>query len=149
MAAACLTSVADGQDDEITFPLEVRRGESGTRSANTRKILHAGYEIGGSAKCFFKIFGRADCDLSTEPACRDINKHAVADATDVHRAWEQRKLSMQAPSQSILDGLPDSLPSLLTAYRMTQKVAALGFDWGKPADVLGKLRAQLELVRAR
>jgi MazG family protein len=71
----------------------------------------------------------------------------LTDATDVHRAWEQRKLSMQAPSQSILDGLPDSLPSLLTAYRMTQKAAGVGFDWPDITSILDKVNEELGELR--
>ena len=97
-------------------------------------------------------------EVSREIEAKMIARHPhvfgaeqLTDATDVHRAWEQRKLTTKAPSHSILEGLPDSLPSLLTAYRMTQKAAGVGFDWpdvdsvfDKVDEEIGELRQELE-----
>lgn len=71
---------------------------------------------------------------------------ALADAGAVSRAWERRKLERGGGRESLLAGVPASLPALLAAYRMTQKAAGVGFDWPDAAAVLAKLdeeRAEL------
>ncbi|NHZ73769.1 MAG: nucleoside triphosphate pyrophosphohydrolase [Nitrospirae bacterium] len=71
----------------------------------------------------------------------------LSNAAEVHRAWERRKLASKATTASILDGLPDSLPSLLASYRMTQKVAGVGFDWPDAKAVFEKVEEELEELR--
>jgi len=71
----------------------------------------------------------------------------LSNAAEVHRAWERRKLSTKATTTSILEGLPDSMPSLLTAYRMTQKVSGVGFDWPDAAAVFDKVDEELAELR--
>ncbi len=61
----------------------------------------------------------------------------------VHQAWERRKALNRTSNESILTGVPTSLPALLGAYRMTQKAAGVGFDWSSSTDVLVKLREEL------
>ncbi|MEN8165324.1 MAG: MazG nucleotide pyrophosphohydrolase domain-containing protein, partial [Acidobacteriota bacterium] len=48
----------------------------------------------------------------------------------------------------VLDGVPASLPALLKAYRMTQKAAAVGFDWARPEDVIDKLHEEVGELEA-
>jgi MazG family protein len=72
-------------------------------------------------------------------------REELADAAAVSRAWERRKLE-RGGGDSLLAGVPASLPALLAAYRMTQKAAGVGFDWPDAAAVLAKLdeeRAEL------
>jgi ATP diphosphatase len=76
----------------------------------------------------------------------DGGGEALADADAVARAWERRKLEAGRDGESLLAGVPPSLPALLAAYRMTQKAAGVGFDWPDAAAVLAKLdeeRAEL------
>ncbi len=72
----------------------------------------------------------------------------VADAGEVVRNWEAIKQGENGPGGA-LDGVPRHLPALLKAYRMTEKAAALGFDWERTADVVGKLEEEVrELAEA-
>ena len=59
----------------------------------------------------------------------------VEDADEVIRNWEEIKREERAHEVggSVLDGVPAALPGLLKAFRMTEKAAAVGFDWRKPA----------------
>src|SRR6478672_2408517 len=70
----------------------------------------------------------------------------------VHQQWEQIKAREQADAgerRSVLRGLPKSLPALLRAYEIGTRVAAVGFDWAKSADVVDKIDEELaELRRA-
>ena len=74
----------------------------------------------------------------------------VEDAEEVLRNWEDIKRNERAhePASSVLDGVPASLPGLLKAFRMTEKAAAVGFDWRKPADVMDKMREEMDELEA-
>jgi MazG family protein len=71
---------------------------------------------------------------------------------EVHQQWEQIKAREQADAgerRSVLRGLPKSLPALLRAYEIGTRVAAVGFDWAKAADVVDKIEEEVaELRRA-
>ena len=69
----------------------------------------------------------------------------VSGSTEVLQNWEQIKRTERAGTDesSVLDGVPNSLPALLKAYRMTEKAAAVGFDWRKPADVMVKMHEEM------
>lgn len=73
-----------------------------------------------------------------------FGEREVADAAEVTRNWEEIKEGERGhvPDSSALDGIPASLPGLLKAFRMTEKAAALGFDWERPGDVIFKLREE-------
>jgi tetrapyrrole methylase family protein/MazG family protein len=63
----------------------------------------------------------------------------ASDANEVIERWERIKKKEKAHRESILDGVPPHLPSLLKAYRVQQKVSRVGFDWEKTEDVVAKL----------
>jgi MazG family protein len=70
----------------------------------------------------------------------------VADAGEVLRNWEDIKRDERAGAavaSSALDGVPAALPALLKAFRMTEKAAAVGFDWRRPVDVMVKMREEM------
>ena len=68
----------------------------------------------------------------------DVN---VANAEDVKRNWEQLKL--KEGKKSVLEGVPRSLPALVKANRIQDKVAGVGFDWEKPEQVFEKVKEEL------
>lgn len=72
----------------------------------------------------------------------------LADSAAVRAAWERRKLAERsagtAAERSLLAGVPDALPALVGAYRLTQKAAAVGFDWPEVSGALAKVREELE-----
>lgn len=72
---------------------------------------------------------------------------STPDAVRSH--WEATKLTEESHSgrRSILDGLPRDFPALLTARRLQEKAAAVGFDWDGPADVLAKVDEELAELR--
>ena len=71
---------------------------------------------------------------------------SLADAAAVRRAWEERKLTREDPRSSLLAGVPRSLPALTAAYRISQKVAGVGFDWSDAGEVIDKIREELHEV---
>lgn len=71
----------------------------------------------------------------------------LSDTAAVRQAWERHKLEAAEPKESLLSGMPNSLPALLAAYRMTQKAAGVGFDWPDISAVLEKVEEELSELR--
>lgn len=65
----------------------------------------------------------------------------VADEEEVKKNWENLKL--KEGKKSVLEGVPRSLPAVVKASRIQEKVAGVGFDWEKPAQVFEKLQEEL------
>jgi nucleoside triphosphate diphosphatase len=64
--------------------------------------------------------------------------------------WEQIKAREQAEAgarRSLLAGVPKALPSLLRAHEIGTRVAAVGFDWEQPADVVAKIEEEVAELR--
>ena len=66
---------------------------------------------------------------------------AVNDEEDVKRNWEQLKL--KEGNKSVLAGVPASLPALVKAYRIQDKVRGVGFDWEDKRQVWQKVEEEL------
>lgn len=66
----------------------------------------------------------------------------VKDAEHVKRNWETIKL--QEGRDSVLEGVPESLPALQRAHRLQEKAAKVGFDWEKKSDVWKKVIEEIE-----
>ncbi len=58
--------------------------------------------------------------------------------------WEEQKKLEGKLRESILEGVPAALPSLLRAHRLQDRAARVGFDWEKVEDVLKKLDEELK-----
>lgn len=65
----------------------------------------------------------------------------VENEDDVKRNWENLKL--KEGKKSVLEGVPISLPALVKANRIQDKVAGVGFDWEKPEQVFEKVKEEL------
>jgi MazG family protein len=64
--------------------------------------------------------------------------------------WEQikaRERKEAGKARSLLGGLPTALPALLRAHEIGIRVAAVGFDWERSADVVDKIDEELEELR--
>ena len=66
----------------------------------------------------------------------------VTNDEDVKRNWEQLKLN--EGNKSVLAGVPRSLPALVKAYRIQDKVRGVGFDWEEKHQVWQKVEEELE-----
>ena len=65
----------------------------------------------------------------------------VKNEEDVKRNWENLKL--KEGKKSVLEGVPKSLPALVKASRIQDKVAGVGFDWELPEQVWEKVEEEL------
>jgi len=66
----------------------------------------------------------------------------VEDEEEVKRNWE--KLKLKEGNKSVLEGVPASLPALVKASRIQEKVAGVGFDWEEPKQVWEKVEEELQ-----
>lgn len=77
-----------------------------------------------------------------------INRHphiygdvVVNNEEEVKQNWE--KLKLKEGKKSVLEGVPKSLPALVKASRIQEKVKGVGFDWEKPEQVWEKVIEEL------
>lgn len=72
----------------------------------------------------------------------------VSSAEEVRSNWEQIKLAEKG-RESLMDGIPAALPSLLYAWKVQRKAAGVGFDWPDISGPMAKISEELaELVEA-
>jgi MazG family protein len=64
----------------------------------------------------------------------------VKDHEDVKKNWEELKMR---EGNAVLKGVPKSLPAMIKANRIQEKVRAVGFDWEKKAQIWDKVREEL------
>ncbi len=67
---------------------------------------------------------------------------SVASEEEVKQNWE--KLKLKEGKKSVLEGVPKSLPAMVKASRIQEKVAGVGFDWEAPHQVFEKVKEELQ-----
>lgn len=68
-------------------------------------------------------------------------------ATSVEKTWELIKQQEKDGNERVLSGVPNSLPSLIKAYRIQDKARNVGFDWKEKEDVWDKVQEELEELK--
>lgn len=88
-------------------------------------------------------------DIATRECEKMIFRHphvfaggGQTDAKTVSEQWELRKLK-EREGKHILDGVPESAPSVLKAMQIQRKVRDVGFDWEARPDVWDKVREEI------
>lgn len=66
----------------------------------------------------------------------------VQNSRQVEDNWEEIK--MKEGNRSILSGVPDSLPAMIKANRIQQKVRGVGFDWEQKKQIWDKVGEELD-----
>ena len=72
---------------------------------------------------------------------------AVAGSGEVVENWEKLKMTEKDGNKSVLSGVPSGLPALIKAYRIQDKVRAVGFDWDEREQVWDKVAEELAEFR--
>jgi XTP/dITP diphosphohydrolase len=102
---------------------------------------------------FYAKIGSETKDFDIADVCNEIcekliHRHphiygdtVVADEEEVKQNWE--KLKLKEGRSSVLEGVPKSLPALVKASRIQDKVKAVGFDWDQPEQVWEKVQEEL------
>jgi XTP/dITP diphosphohydrolase len=70
----------------------------------------------------------------------------VKDAKNVRDNWEKIKLKEKG-NDSVLSGVPNSLPAMVKAYRIQEKASGVGFDWERPEQVWDKVLEEMKELR--
>lgn len=86
------------------------------------------------------------CDKLVERHPHIYGDVEVADEHEVKQNWEQIKL--KGGKKSVLEGVPRSLPAMVKANRVQDKVAGVGFDWENPEQVFEKVEEELQELRS-
>ncbi|QXP73894.1 nucleoside triphosphate pyrophosphohydrolase [Tenacibaculum sp. AHE15PA] len=97
----------------------------------------------GSEKQAFDI-----ADVANSISDKLIHRHPhiygdveVKNEEEVKQNWE--KLKLKEGKTSVLEGVPKSLPALVKASRIQEKVAGVGFDWEEPQQVWEKVQEEI------
>ncbi len=69
----------------------------------------------------------------------------VRDEEEVKQNWE--KLKMKEGRESVLEGVPRSLPAMVKATRIQDKAKGVGFDWEEKEQVWEKVQEELAELR--
>ena len=83
-------------------------------------------------------------DTETDAGRRDLSP------AEVKEQWERIKTRERAGTPehaTLLDGIPEALPSLLRASRIGARTANVGFDWDEPGTVIDKVDEELGELR--
>lgn len=103
---------------------------------------------------FYAKIGSETNDFDIADVCNDIcdkliHRHPhiysdtiVQDEEEVKQNWE--KLKLKEGKTSVLEGVPKSLPALVKASRIQDKVKGVGFDWEEPHQVWDKVQEELQ-----
>ncbi len=70
----------------------------------------------------------------------------VSGAEEVKDNWE--KLKLKEGKSSVLEGVPKSLPPLIKAYRIQEKVKGVGFEWAEIQQVWDKVMEEMQELKA-
>ena len=107
---------------------------------------------------FYSKIGSETNDFDIADVCNSIcekliSRHPhiygdvkVENEDDVKRNWENLKL--KEGKTSVLEGVPNSLPALVKANRIQEKVSGVGFDWEESNQVWGKVEEELNEFKA-
>lgn len=103
---------------------------------------------------FYAKIGSETNDFDIADVCNEIcekliHRHPhiygdveVKDEEEVKQNWE--KLKLKEGKKSVLEGVPGSLPALVKASRIQDKVKGVGFDWEESHQVWDKVQEELE-----
>jgi len=72
---------------------------------------------------------------------------SIESAELVEKSWEQIKMTEKGGNKRILDGVPNSLPALIKAYRIQDKARNSGFDWNVRRDVWDKVNEEMSELK--
>ena len=90
---------------------------------------------------------RNSAEASAEKT-KALGENKPKNAAAVEKTWEQIKQQEKDGNERVLSGVPNSLPSLIKAYRIQDKARNVGFDWQKKEDVWDKVYEEIAELKA-
>ena len=94
---------------------------------------------------------KADKGNSAEASAektKALGENKPKNAAAVEKTWEQIKQQEKDGNERVLSGVPNSLPSLIKAYRIQDKARNVGFEWQKKEDVWDKVYEEIAELKA-
>ena len=80
------------------------------------------------------------CDKLIERHPHIYGDEIVKDEQDVKKNWE--KIKLKNGKKTVLQGVPKSLPAMVKATRIQEKVKGVGFDWDNKDQVFDKVKEE-------
>ncbi len=77
----------------------------------------------------------------------DLTSRQVIEKWETLKAGERAADGRPAKRKTTLSGVPATLPSLLRAYELSSRAAAIGFDWTGPGDIVDKISEEVAELR--
>ena len=71
----------------------------------------------------------------------------VKNADEVIENWEKLKLKEKHGNKTVLEGVPNSLPAMIKAYRIQDKARGVGFDWEERSQVWDKIEEEINELK--
>lgn len=87
-------------------------------------------------------------DMEAETSATNAADGKPDSALAVEQTWEQVKQRERDGNKSVLSGVPDSLPSIIKAYRIQDKARNVGFDWEERSQVWDKVKEEISEFEA-
>ena len=86
---------------------------------------------------------------SAEVGKASLTPRQVKEQWEEIKAQERKDARKDAgePEQTVLSGVPRSMPSLLRAYELSTRAVMVGFDWVTTADVIDKVEEEIRELR--
>src|SRR5687767_12669818 len=94
-----------------------------------------------------KLIRRHPHVFARETDAPSLTSGEVIEKWETLKARERATDGKSAKRKTTLSGVPTTLPSLLRAYEISARAAAVGFDWSRSADVLDKIEEEVAEVR--
>lgn len=132
---------------ELDHALSLGQPEA-IRSEVADLLLHLAWQL---------VLAEEQAEFSPADAADDLEakmkrRHPHLFGLGPQETWETLKRREEAAGKTdkpgALEGLPESLPELLMAYRLQQRAAVVGFDWPDRGGPTAKVREELEEVEA-
>ncbi|MDO9154460.1 MAG: nucleoside triphosphate pyrophosphohydrolase [Paludibacter sp.] len=108
---------------------------------------------------FYAEIGSETGDFDIYEVCKGLcekliyrHPHIFADveannSETVMQNWETLKLKEKGGNNSVLAGVPNSLPALIKAHRIQDKARSVGFDWEHREQVWGKVQEEINELK--
>jgi len=71
----------------------------------------------------------------------------VSGPSEVEKNWEHLKIKENNGYKPVLSGVPSSMPSIVKANRIQEKVRGVGFDWEKPEQIWDKVMEEISELK--
>jgi ATP diphosphatase len=94
-----------------------------------------------------KLMRRHPHVFAREADSPDLTSRQVIEKWETLKATERAADGRPAKVKTTLSGVPVTLPSLLRAYELSSRAAAIGFDWAGPGDIVDKISEEVAELR--